>query len=379
MFADRYATRRSVFQGLVSGTCLMALGCAPSTRDLIGLYPRAYSRKRWARPNVSMDAVIRVIVGHRPYRPGGFRVEREQFDDKILVHNYGHGGGGLSLGWGSSALAVREIANLASGNAAVIGSGIMGLCTSRLLQDAGWTVTIYARDTYRHTTSSIAVGEWGPYSTHDDNVVDPTFLAKLDWAARISHHAYTNLTGGNYGIRWIESYELADTPPSETSGLSFDDLFAYRGNLQPGEHPFGDRYARRVVTMQIDPGVLLRQLSTDFRVAGGNFVSRTFDDLAQVLELSESVVFNCTGLGAAVLFDDPELIPAKGQLVFLPPDPGIDFSTLGGGRGLLYMSPRSDVMVLGGTNTPGEGSSTADPAETERIVEEHRELFESFG
>jgi len=44
-----------------------------------------------------MDNVIRVIVGHRPYRPAGFVVRREQLDAKTVVHNYGHGGSGISL------------------------------------------------------------------------------------------------------------------------------------------------------------------------------------------------------------------------------------------------------------------------------------------
>lgn len=92
-----------------------------------------------------MDNVIRVIVGHRPYRPAGFRVEREQFDAKTVVHNYGHGGGGISLAWGSSVLALREILGQTPTKAADIGSGIMGLTNARLLQDAGWQVTIYTR------------------------------------------------------------------------------------------------------------------------------------------------------------------------------------------------------------------------------------------
>jgi glycine/D-amino acid oxidase-like deaminating enzyme len=383
MADDRLLNRRSVLRALGAGTMLAAFGCAPVTPAPVPAYARAYSRKPWAAPRISMDAVIRVVVGHRPYRASGFRVERERYDDKIVIHNYGHGGGGLSLGWGSSALALHEVADRNPGEAAVVGSGIMGLCTARLLQDTGWAVTIYTRDVYRHTTSNVAAGEWGPFSTHDGRKVDAAFLARLDWAARVSHHAYTNLTGAKYGIRWMETYELHDAAPGEPVRASFDDLYTYNGDLGPGEHPFGRRYARRMVTMQIDPGTLLRQLMADFQLAGGRFVIRSFVDQADVLSLHEAVIFNCTGLGAAELFDDLELLPAKGQLVLLPPDPAIDYMTFGGGdggeHGFLHMFPRSDALVLGGIFKLGDSSRNVDTGETERIVEENRKLFETFG
>jgi D-amino-acid oxidase len=376
-------SRRSVIQGLGAGALLTTIGCVPSSPAPKPDYARPYSRKPWAAPQVSMDAVIRVITGHRPYRPEGFRVEREQFDEKVVIHNYGHGGGGLSLGWGSSALAVREVADTVPGEVAVIGSGIMGLCTARLLQDAGWSVTIYTRDVYRHTTSNVAAGDWGAFSTHDDDIVDAAFLARLDWAARVSHHAYTNLTGAKYGIRWMEYYDLYDAPSVGPAPRSFDDLFAYQGDLVPGEHPFGKRYAKRLVTMQIDPGTLLRQLTADFQLAGGRLVIQNFGNQTDVLALPETVIFNCTGLGAASLFDDSNLVPAKGQLVYLPPDPAIDYMTIGGGfggeHGFLHMFPRRDVLVLGGIFRLGDSSRNVEPDETERIVHEHMKLFDSFG
>ena len=370
-------------QALGAGALLAAGGCATPQAPQGPAYPRAYSRKAWAAPRVSMDAVMRVIVGHRPFRTNGFRVERENYNAKVIIHNYGHGGGGLSLGWGSSALAVRQAADLPPGEVAVLGSGIMGLCTARLLQDAGWSVTIYTRDVYRHTTSNVAAGEWGPFSTHDPAHVDASFLAQLDWAARISHHAFTNLTGPKYGIRWMETYDLRDTPHGDGPYLSYDDLFTYQGDLGPGEHPFGNRYARRMVTMQIDPGTLLRQLTADFQLAGGKFVIRNFADRDEVLALREHVVFNCTGRGAAALFGDEDLVPAKGQLVFLPPDPAVDYMTFGGGdngeHGFLHMFPRSDVLLLGGIFKLGDSSVHVEDDETRRIVEEHRKLFDSFG
>ena len=76
-------------------------------------------------------------------------------------------------------------------------------------------------------------------------------------------------------------------------------------------------------------------------------------------------------------------MPAKGQLVFLPPDPAVDYITFGGGdggkNGFLHMFPRGDVLLLGGYFRLGDYSRTIDPAETERMVIEHQKLFESFG
>lgn len=334
-----------------------------------------------------MDNVIRVITGHRPYRPKGFVVRSEEMDDKFIVHNYGHGGAGISLSWGSSALAVRETKGKRPGAVAVIGSGIMGLTSARLLQDAGWDVTIYTRDVYRHTTSNVAAGEWGPFSTHDPAVSSDAFKSQLEWASRISHHAYTNLTGPKYGIRWLEAYTLTNTRLQNFQGDDkIADLFTYKGDLGPGEHPFPTAYVQRMVTMQIDPGVFLRQTVADFQLAGGKFVLQNFANVSEILSLKESTIFNCTGLGAAKLFGDDNLVPAKGQLVFMPPDPAVDYMTFGGvdgnpfvNGGFLHMFPRSDVILMGGIFKPGDYTTHVEHDETERIVTEHQKLFANFG
>ena len=131
--------------------------------------------------------------------------------------------------------------------------------------------------------------------------------------------------------------------------------------------------------MQIDPGVLLRQLTEDFQLAGGHFVIQTFSHADEVLSLKETAIINCTGLGSRELFDDQDLTAAKGQLVFLPPDPAVDYMTFGGGRGNLYMFPRSDVVLLGGTFKRGDFSTPPEADETERIVREHQRIFANFG
>ncbi|MEE2610269.1 MAG: FAD-dependent oxidoreductase, partial [Acidobacteriota bacterium] len=96
----------------------------------------------------SWDRVIRTTVGLRPHRPSGFVLRVEKFDSKTVIHNYGHGGAGLSLSWGTGALAADFAVEAAQSNrraAAVLGSGAVGLATARQLQRRGFDVTIYAK------------------------------------------------------------------------------------------------------------------------------------------------------------------------------------------------------------------------------------------
>jgi len=374
------ARRRDVLRMIGTGAVAAgAAACAPMGVGTSG-YERPYSRQPFAAPRIAMDNVIRSVVGHRPYRPSGFVVRSERVDAKHIVHNYGHGGGGISLSWGSSALAVRETVGTEPGEAAVLGSGVMGLTSARLLQDAGWKVTIYTRDVARHTTSNVAAGEWSPFSVFDRASVTPAFMSQFEWASRVAHHAYTNLTGRDYGVTWMEIYSMSDEPIERDRDEDLlSDLFPYYANLGPGEHPFPTRYVQRMVTMRIEPAILLRRLTQDFQIAGGRYVIRSFDKLDDVLALREPLIFNCTGLGAAELFGDAELTPAKGQLVFLPPDPAVDFMSFGGGRGMLYMFPRTDVVLLGGTFKLGDYTRHPEPEETERMVTEFQRIYSNFG
>jgi glycine/D-amino acid oxidase-like deaminating enzyme len=369
--------RRQLLKTLGMGGLAASLGACTTTGMSGAPYERHFSRKPWLAPRINRENIIREIVGHRPYRPGGFVVRSEKLGEKVVVHNYGHGGAGITLSWGSSALAVRETVGMEHRDVAVIGSGVMGLTSARLLQDAGWNVTIYTRDMARHTTSNVAGGEWGPASAHDPEVSTDAFKSQLDFAARIAHHAHTNLGGADYGIRWMELYRPSDRTADEFEGR-FAHLYPYEDVLGPGEHPFPTTYCRTTVTMMVEPATFLRRLTEDVHQAGGRFVIRNFADKEELLTLPEPVIFNCTGLGARQLFGDEELIPAKGQLVFFPPDPDIDYLTIGGGEGNLYMFSRSDVLLLGGTFKPGDWSTNPQPEETDRILREHQRLFAGF-
>ena len=356
-------------------------GCASvSSVRTASAIERPLSRRPFVAPRVSEDRILRVLVGHRPFRPSGFRVDRERLDSKEVIHNYGHGGGGISLAWGSSALAVSELPDGGPGDVAVIGSGIMGLTSARLLQEAGWRVKIYSRSPWRDSVSNVAGGQWAPTSVFDEDVATNSFLEQYREASRISHRMYQNLVGADYGVSFIENYYLSDEQQEGGYYLrELPELFSSVKDLGPGQHPFATNYAKQTVTMLIEPAKFLRRIRNDFLIAGGTFVPRNFRSISDLLSLDESVIFNCTGLGSKALFDDEELEPVKGQLVLLPPDPAVDYLTVGGGTGVSYMFSRKGEILLGGSFQRGDWSQEPELEVTQRIIEDHRSLFSRFG
>src|SRR4051812_20797776 len=54
------------------------------------------------------DRIFDVTVCLRPFRAQGPRLDTETIGDTLVVHNYGHGGSGWSLSWGSGTIAVQK-------------------------------------------------------------------------------------------------------------------------------------------------------------------------------------------------------------------------------------------------------------------------------
>jgi glycine/D-amino acid oxidase-like deaminating enzyme len=87
--------------------------------------------------DIAANRVIRQVAGLRPFRPSGFVVRAEEFGDKTLIHNYGHGGCGVTLSWGTANMALRLALETSHRDVAVIGCGVVGLTTAQLFQDHG--------------------------------------------------------------------------------------------------------------------------------------------------------------------------------------------------------------------------------------------------
>src|SRR5207248_3183942 len=109
-------SRRTALKWMAFAVGAQALGaCTP----LRGTASERTTRRRLEQVRVSQDRVIRQVVGLRPFRRSGFLVRAEPLGDKLLIHNYGHGGGGVSLSWGSADL-VTELALTSSQRQAAV-------------------------------------------------------------------------------------------------------------------------------------------------------------------------------------------------------------------------------------------------------------------
>ncbi len=373
--------RRSFLKGSLSAAALLL--ASPTGAAPLSTLPLPGDKRHFAPVNVSPDRIIRTAVGLRPFRDPGYLVKAEKLGRKLLVHNYGHGGGGISLSWGTAAEALDRARDYAAANPrrarefAVVGCGVIGLSMARTLQThLNGQVTIYAKALSPETTSNIAGGFWLHVSVYDYDKTTPEFRDRFVQASRVSQRAFQRMVGPHYGVRWIEAYDLF----SEESHL--DKRLAGGNSLYPTvlrhrdpDTYFGEPYVRQYTTLMIEPNVYLPALLRDFYQAGGKIVLRELQDKDDFRHFEEGVVFNCTGLGSHSLLGDNDLYPIRGQLEISLPQPEIDYC-YPGKHG--YMFPRSDGIVLGGSYDKHNWSLEPDPAQTASILAGHQHVAQAL-
>ena len=161
--------------------------------------------------DVSWDRVIRTTTGLRPHREAGFVLRADRLDEKTVIHNYGHGGAGMSLSWGTAHLAADLAVEHVDRRAAVIGCGIVGLTSARVLQRRGFDVTIYAAALPPETTSNMSLATFTPTSGLVSNERrTPEWDAQFRRAVEIAYREHQLLVGSRHGVSWIDDYSLSD-------------------------------------------------------------------------------------------------------------------------------------------------------------------------
>jgi glycine/D-amino acid oxidase-like deaminating enzyme len=254
---------------------------------------------------------------------------------------------------------------------AVIGAGVMGLTTARLVQEAGFPVTIYTEALTPHTTSNIAGGQISPFGHYEQEAVTPEWREQFAAAMEYSWRRFQILVGDDYGIRWLPTFQQTGSGGPRRG----DPFHPGTRRLIQAEHPFPVEHMIVYNTMYVETGRFLRQLTRDVQIAGGRVEVRRFATPADIAALPEALVFNCTGLGARDLFGDKDMHPVRGQLAILLPQPEVRYAFQGQAG---YMFPRADGILLGGTFEQDQWDTTPKPEAIARIVESHKTLFSGF-
>ena len=323
----------------------------------------------------SMDRVTRTIVGLRPFRKPGPRLEAVKIGAKDVVHNYGHGGGGVSLSWGVAEMAADMVKSYGRTSVAVLGAGAIGLSTALDLQRAGADVTIYAAEFPPYTTSNVAGAMWHPVTLYRDADVTPDTMAMLHQASRIAFSRFIRYANDpRYGVYWIRQFSAGDTPRSTNAPyIGGDDLYPGMMRNASGSGPFGYPYWDAYYTLMIDTDIYMRALVNDFLSNGGRMVQRTFETASDLETMKEDSIVNCMGLGAGKVFEDETISPMRGQLSFLLPQNDIDYGYVVGRSeyGLLYSFPRKTGVLLGGSGDLDDWDMEPRADEVKRMVDGH--------
>jgi glycine/D-amino acid oxidase-like deaminating enzyme len=304
------------------------------------------------------------IAGVRPHREDTYRLRRLEKQGKFIIHNYGHGGAGITMSLGCAERVKRYVKDIidenpgaASEGIAVLGGGVMGLTAARALANAyfpGIKIDLFTKKTYAETTSHKAGGQWSPASVDFDDTQAFKELLKSSW------DQFNDLLGKGYGVSTRINYTLYDEGGLER---------AYQYGLIKRDDPYSrlpfanmncSGYGYH--TLLIEPPIFLKKLHNDLvkKLGKKAFWTATFPKRlegepfsAGVANLKQKIVVNCTGLSGSELFEDQKkMTPIKGHLIKLKlPPQKLDylFSGYDCDRWVQYLFPRSDGVIVGGT------------------------------
>ena len=242
----------------------------------------------------------------------------------------------------------------------VVGAGVVGLSCAVRLAEAGHRVDVLARDLPRETTSAVAAALWYPY-----------LALPQDRVTAWSGHAYEKFAAlagrQGTGVRMQSGTEVFRDP---TPDPWWKDAVPELRRVAPGVF-LPARYADgwTFVAPVIEMPVYLDWLVARLEELGGTLTRMNLGGLAPTGDGGADVVVNCAGLGARLFAEDRSVVPVRGQVVVLRQVGLREWWLDAAGEKPTYIVPRSDEIIVGGTEEHGEWSRTPDPDTARDILE----------
>jgi D-amino-acid oxidase len=241
----------------------------------------------------------------------------------------------------------------------VLGSGIIGLTSAIRLRECGHEVSIWTKDLPLSTTSAVAAAFWLPLWVHPVSEV-------TRWGKQTFNVLEEQAENPASGIKMASGLALfedhTDLPPWSNTVRDF--RYATPAEL-PLEYQSGFSFKTPIIEMPIYLEFLLEQ----FEQLGGIVECHEILSLDDVWKSTDTIV-NCTGLGAAKLVTDSELLPIRGQIVRIS-QVGINDLVFAENsqHHATYIVPRSNDCILGGTVESGSWDLQANDITANDIIE----------
>lgn len=325
-------------------------------------------------PVISKEDIIGTTVGIRPFRKTGIRIEAECIGNKLIIHNYGYGGSGLTLAFGGALEVINLLSThkIPSKTVAILGAGVVGLATAYDLLEQGYEVHIYANQWPPHLTSNVAAGIWSPLLFPKDLPEEKKQLhLRMEKNAETRFLKSVSDSPEFAGVRMISSYSFKTQVSQESDRTKQrEEIIAHFDN---GVTKSG----RKVHELGIDGQLFMNDLYLQVKRNGAALKQHYFESLQDILNLEESIIINCTSMGSINLFNDQEFIPVRGHLVYFKPQKEIDYlyfhniENMLDDSNLFFVSiyPWSDRIILGGVYEQDQTEPIVIPEVIDRMIE----------
>lgn len=243
----------------------------------------------------------------------------------------------------------------------IVGAGVIGLTTGVLLQESGTDTKILTNRPVEGTTSNAAGGIWYPYNAPDDPEVEGWMRDTLADLTRLADEQPTlvrRCEARQYFVEEVPDPDWADMP----------DLFRH---ANAAELPAGRTHGWVFSSVIIDTPPYLAWLRKRYEAAGGAIDLQSIESLDEL----DGQVFNCAGVGAKQIANDPKVFPIRGQVIRIA-NPGLEYAILDDENpaGLTYVLPRFDDCILGGSSDADNWNLEADEQLTAAILRRCAEL-----
>lgn len=244
----------------------------------------------------------------------------------------------------------------------VVGSGIIGLTTAIALQEAGFEVTIVAKEKFSNTLSHKVGAIWFPFEVAPKEKTNA-------WAS-IAYFRYQEEINPENGVTFIPFINAYTSESNNDWTAQLPEGKVREATKE--ELPKGMEKAFFTEVPLVEPPLYLPHLFERFLAQGGSFQEAQISSLEELASLDKWVV-NCTGLGAKEICQDKELYPIRGQILRCKKLENISFAEPTKKGALLYLINRSGDTIIGGTDYENDWNEKEDISDTELILKRLKE------